>query len=89
MWKKYTASLPKWHYTSPTGVVPDLHHALLGNQLGGGVAFLSRVCDPRFGYGVSASLQGSFDSLDSAAVWDMFVVSRSRNGRFYVFYHLV
>jgi hypothetical protein len=77
MWFKYAhPTWPAWHYTSPTGAVPDLHHALLGNKLGGGIAFeLNSVCDPGYGYGLSANLLGDFVSMSSSAVRDMVMVS--------------
>jgi hypothetical protein len=35
-----------WHYTDPvTGETPDLHHAILHKDLGGGVAYPNAVCD--------------------------------------------
>jgi len=77
MWFKYAhPTWPAWHYTSPTGAVPDLHHALLGNQLGGGIAMdLNTVCDPGYGYGLTAELGGDFVSMSSAIAWDMVGVS--------------
>ncbi len=65
-----------WHYTSPSGVKPDLHHALLSKMLGGGIAYLSQICSPDYGFGLSASLSGSYVSMGNAVVWDMMVVSR-------------
>ena len=64
-----------WHYTSPSGVKPDLHHALLSKNLGGGKAYLGVICDSDYGFGLSASLSGSYRSLSNAVVWDMVVVS--------------
>ena len=34
------------------------------------------ICDPRYGFGVSSALSGSYQSMSNAVVWDMFVVSR-------------
>ncbi len=65
-----------WHYTSPSGIKPDLHHALLGRSIGGGVAYLGTICDSRYGFGVSGSLVGNFVSMDNAVIWDISVVSR-------------
>ncbi len=64
-----------WHYTSPSGIKPDLHHALLGESIGGGKAGVGVICDPLRGFGMSSSLKGNFVSMDSAIVWDMVVVS--------------
>ena len=49
----------------------DLHHALLGNELGGGVAELGVLCDSKLGYGLTASINGSFVSLDYRVVSDL------------------
>lgn len=58
---------------------PDLIHSLHGNDLGGGVAYLSVVCNKNYGFGVSGSLAGStgtnaYDiNYPSAMVWDIIV----------------
>ena len=49
-----------WHYTSPSGIMPDLHHALLSRNLGGGIAYLGTICNPNYGFGLSASLNGNY-----------------------------
>ncbi|KAL3761984.1 hypothetical protein ACHAW5_006490 [Stephanodiscus triporus] len=59
-----------WHYTSPSGVKPDLHHALLGKGLGGGIAFLGVICDSELGFGLTSGLKGNFVSMDNVVVWD-------------------
>jgi hypothetical protein len=64
-----------WHYTSPTGIKPDLHHALLGRDLGGGIAYLGTICNSNFGFGVSSGIEGNFVSMGNAVVWDISVVS--------------
>lgn len=97
MWFKYAhPTWPAWHYTSPTGAVPDLHHALLGNTMvnGGVVAKIGAVCDPGYGYGVSGYLEGDFVSMSSSAGWDMYVVSTSEFSQFcsftiFVFFNLI
>jgi hypothetical protein len=34
-----------WHYTdSVTGETPDLHHAILYKNLGGGIAYVGAIC---------------------------------------------
>ena len=77
MWYKYAhPTWPAWHFTSPTGAVPDLHHALLGKPLGGGIAMdYNTICDPGYGYGLSADLIGDFVSMSSATGWDLSTVS--------------
>lgn len=49
----------------------DLHHALLGKGLGGGIAYVGTLCRSDYGFGLSASLTGSYTSMDAATVWDM------------------
>jgi len=51
----------------------DLHHALLSNNLGGGIAYLGVLCDSNYGFGLSASLSGNFVSMSNSVVWDMMV----------------
>jgi hypothetical protein len=67
-----------WHYTSPSGIKPDLHHALLGESIGGGKAGVGVICDPARGFGMSSSLKGNFVSMDNAVVWDISVVSSTK-----------
>ena len=59
-----------WHWAGT-----DVHHALLGKSLGGGIAYLGVLCNSNYGYGLSAGLAGSYTSMDNAVVWDMMVVS--------------
>ncbi len=74
-----TYSGDSWHYTSPSGVNPDLHHAILGKDLGGGVALMvgggDVLCNPDAGFGVSTGLNGDFVSMGNSVIWDMKVVS--------------
>ena len=65
-----------WHSTF-SGVMPDLHHALLGKNMGGGIAYVGVICRPDYGFGLSASLSGGYVSMSNAVVWDMMVVSRT------------
>ncbi len=67
-----------WHYTSPSGIKPDLQHALLGKSTGSGKAGMGVICDPSWGFGMSSSLKGNFVSLDNAVVWDISVVSSKK-----------
>ena len=55
-----------WH---TSGI--DVHHALLGNGLGGGIAYVGVLCRSDYGYGLTASIGGSFVSLDYRVVWDL------------------
>ncbi len=71
------ASSVGWHYTSPSGIKPDLHHGLLGRDLGGGLAGIGVMCSSALGFAVSTGLRGDFVSMGNAAVWDMMVVSSS------------
>mmetsp|Transcript_21205 Transcript_21205/g.47339 ORF Transcript_21205/g.47339 Transcript_21205/m.47339 type:complete len:836 (+) Transcript_21205:1393-3900(+) len=59
-----------WHYGNI-----DLHHALLGNKLGGGIAYVGALCNSQYGFGLSANLVGNFDSLGASTVWDLTVVA--------------
>ncbi len=68
----------EWHYTSPSGIQPDLHHALLSKSIGGGKAGLGVICDPRWGFGVSGDLKGNFVSMDNAVVYDISVVRSTK-----------
>lgn len=68
-------SRTSWHYTSREGIQPDLHHALLRKNLGGGRAMLGVICSPEFGFGVSSGISGTYQSMSQAVVWDMSLVS--------------
>ena len=69
-----------WHFASPSGVQPDLHHALLSRNLGGGIAYLGVLCNPTYGFGLSGSLSGNYRGMGNALVWDMMVVSSIPDG---------
>eukprot|EP00581_Thalassiosira_minuscula_P012760 CAMPEP_0183715640 /NCGR_PEP_ID=MMETSP0737-20130205/9783_1 /TAXON_ID=385413 /ORGANISM="Thalassiosira miniscula, Strain CCMP1093" /LENGTH=800 /DNA_ID=CAMNT_0025944757 /DNA_START=137 /DNA_END=2539 /DNA_ORIENTATION=+ len=69
----YGNSSGEWHYNEGHGI--DLHHAILGKKMNGGVAFVGRVCSPEYGFGISPGMRGSFLSLDFATVWDVSVLS--------------
>ncbi len=57
------------------GTQRTLAHLLSGKRLGGGVAYRDVLCNPSFGYGVSASLNGDFDINSPTIVWDLNVVT--------------
>ena len=63
-----------WHYSSPFGIKPDLHHALLSAKLGGGIAYMGVICDSDYGFGLSGSLSGRYRSMGNDVIWDMMVV---------------
>ena len=63
---KYGGS--SWHYTSPSGINPDLHHALLGRGLGGGRAYGGVPCNPGLGFRVSSGPIGDFVSMGNSVV---------------------
>lgn len=61
-------------------VVADLAHFLSGAQLGGGSAYADTLCDPHFGYAVSADLRGNLNwstwtGQSSTSTWDFVVVA--------------
>jgi len=63
----------------------SLGHFLSGRALGGGVAWLSVVCDQTFGFGLSANLAGSFPyplQDHSPQNWDIMVVSHELGHNF-------
>ncbi|KAL7464829.1 hypothetical protein ACHAXS_005152 [Conticribra weissflogii] len=51
----------------------DLHHALLGRDMGGGIAYVGVLCNSFYGFGLSASLSGGYTKMDNSVVWDMMV----------------
>jgi hypothetical protein len=63
------------------GVSRTVAHMLSGKGLGGGIAYLSVLCDTQYGYGLSANIDGTFNwdgdmTHDPAnVVWDIIVVS--------------
>jgi hypothetical protein len=48
---------------------------LLSKNMGGGIAYVGVIRDLNYGFGLSASLSGSNDSMGHAVVWNMMVVS--------------
>ena len=67
------------YWAANMGAQPrELAHFLSGRGLGGGVAWLSVVCNPDYGFGLSANLGGSFPYPiinNSDANWDIMVVA--------------
>ena len=58
------ASSSTWHHPDT-----DVHHALLGNPMGGGVAYLGVLCNSNYGYGLSTGLVGTYESMGDDVVW--------------------
>ena len=48
----------------------QLRHAMLGNELGGGIAFTDAVCDSSWGFGISSGLRGEINNMD---LYDVFM----------------
>ncbi|KAL7499778.1 hypothetical protein ACHAWT_007892, partial [Skeletonema menzelii] len=48
----------------------QLRHAMLGNELGGGIAFTDAVCDSSWGFGISSGLRGEINNMD---LYDVFI----------------
>ena len=53
-----------WHHPNT-----DLHHALLGNVMGGGIAYVGVLCNAGYGFGLSANMVGSYQTMNEAVVW--------------------
>lgn len=67
-----------------TGVYRHLAHYFSGRGLGGGVAWLSVVCHPTYGYGLSA-INGFFPSpivMNHGANWDLMVTAHELGHNF-------
>jgi hypothetical protein len=43
--------------------------------MGGGIAYMGVLCNPSFGFGLSADMQGNYSQMGNAVVWDFVVVS--------------
>jgi len=68
----------RWGVTWPAEA--DLAHFLSGASLGGGVAYVNVLCDPSFGYGVSAN-------LDANIIWGSWTGAPGDFWDFMVFTH--
>ena len=60
----------------------DLHHALLGKDLKGGIAYLNGVCDSNYGYAISSGIVGTIDDLGGDTYWDISVFSHELGHNF-------
>ena len=59
-----------WH---TSGI--NLHIALLGKDLGGGIAYVGGVCKPNAGFAVSGGIIGTSANLGQGMYWDMYVTA--------------
>ncbi len=62
--------------TNEAGQTRAIAHLLSGKNTGCGIAWVGALCSSSYGYGVSASIKGTFDPADPLPpVWDIIVVS--------------
>ena len=59
-----------WH---TSGI--NLHIALLGKDLGGGIAYVGGVCRPNIGFAVSGDLIGTGANLGQGMYWDIYITA--------------
>ncbi len=94
----WTTAADPWNATSDTnaalsefvtywnanrsGVPRSTAHMLSGKGLGGGIAYVSALCNSSFGYGVSASLAGVAPTNISTTYWDFMVVAHELGHNF-------
>jgi hypothetical protein len=69
-----TIMTKRWGGNSWSNDKVDLHHAILGKPLGGGIAYVGVVCNKSYGFGVSSSIKGGFTSMTAGVTWDSMVV---------------
>lgn len=69
---KDTYGANEWHYKEGEGI--DLHHAVLGQDWNGGIAFVGRLCNSNWGFAVSTRIEGNY-KLGAVVMWDLFVFS--------------
>ena len=50
-----------------TGV--ELYHSLMGNSLGGRIAYFGAACDSNYGFGVLVTMARTLTSLGATLVW--------------------
>ena len=68
-------------------VAADLAHFISGENLGGGIAYLSVLCNQSFGFGVSGNINGNinwglFTGASSFLNWDFIVVAHELGHNF-------
>ncbi len=83
-WKGYTWEATHSNYI-PSGRI-DLHHALLGNDLRGGIAYIGTLCSPVWGFGLTASITGNFNALSRTMMWDIAAFMHEIGVYYYWFY---
>ena len=64
------ANNTNWH---TSGI--NLHIALLGKDLGGGIAYRGGVCKPNAGFAVSSGIIGTGTNVGQGMYWDIFVTA--------------
>lgn len=70
---KTTYGGDEWHWTDGNGI--DIHHALLGQDFGGGMAYVSSVCRPDSGFGFSSRLRCNIANISAECAWDLYIIS--------------
>ncbi|EED95328.1 predicted protein [Thalassiosira pseudonana CCMP1335] len=70
---KTTYGGDEWHWADGNGI--DIHHALLGQDFGGGMAFVSSVCRPDSGFGFSSRLRCNIANISAECAWDLYIIS--------------
>ena len=54
----------------------DLHYALLGRDLGGGMSTKGELCNPARAFGVSSGIAGTMANVMSGSMyWDVYVLA--------------
>lgn len=70
MYDIYGKGKTSWHFPKT-----DLHHAVLGKEMDGGIAWIGTLCSPTDGFGLTANVQGNYSEMTSAVNWDFSTVS--------------
>lgn len=70
---KETYGGSEWHYQGYSDGI-DIHHALLGQDFYGGIAYVGSLCNSRIGFGLASGIRGNVD-LGVEAFWDVWVAS--------------
>ena len=47
----------------------DLHHALLRRDLGGGLAWVGKICSPYWGFGLSTGIRGDMSRIGTGSMY--------------------
>ncbi len=70
-----------WWSQNRTGVSRHLAHLISGRSLGGGIAYLTALCNPAIAYGVS-QLDAFYSYPTSTATWDVMVLAHEMGHNF-------